>query len=219
MKRFSPLARLTFLLSLLPFLLLAVCWHSLPAQVPTNWGFDGAVTYSSKNTLIFLCATPFGCGLLLLLAPYIDPHHRNIQKFQKGYEWFCLILQLFLLVVVGIIFWESYHPGTVNVKTVTLLGCGLLFIVLGNQMPRMRHNYFIGIRTPWTLASETVWVKTHRVTGRLFFALGFVLLIAAFLPDWIAFAVVLVGSLGLALGSTVYSYLLFQKESKNQSPE
>lgn len=198
--------------SLIPLVLLALCWRTLPDQVPTNWGFDGTVTYSDKRNLIRVAITGPLFAVLLPICSRIDPRRENIKKFRGSFDLFCLMLQLFLLAVNGIILLESFRPGTVDVKTVVMLGLGLLLTALGNIAPRFRHNYFFGLRTPWTLASETVWTRTHRVYGRLLFALGLVIMAAALLPDVWAFAITIGGIFALTLSSYAYSYVCFQKE-------
>lgn len=216
MKKMTKLMRAACVVSLVPLVLLALCWRSLPAQVPTNWGFDGTVTYSDKwNLLLVACMSPL-FAVLLPLAARIDPRRQNVEKFRGSFDLFCLVLQLFLLVINGIILIESYRPGTVDVKAVVMLGVGLMFAVLGNIAPRFRHNYFIGLRTPWTLASETVWTRTHRLYGRLMFALGLVMMAAAFLPSTWAFAVAIGGVIVLSLSAYVYSYVCFQQEQRAQ---
>lgn len=117
------------------------------------------------------------------VLPKIDPKRKNYRKFQEVYESFQLFMQVFLFVMVGIVIIESFRPGTVQVSTVVCAMCGILFIIIGNMMPKFRQNFFIGFRTPWTLTNEQVWNKTHRLAGRLMFVAGILGLIGAFFPS------------------------------------
>lgn len=212
MKYMTKLNRVTLALSFIPVIVLALCWTTLPDLVPTNWGIHGEVNYSGKGTLIWLAGL---CPLLAVAMPVtvqIDPRRKNIEKFRGAYDLFCLATTLLLVVCNGITVIESYRPNTVNVQVVVLIGVGILFILLGNYMPRFRHNYFCGIRTPWTLASETVWTKTHRLFGRLMFVLGVVMLPAAFLPGQVSFWIIMGGAVGISAAAYVYSYLVYKKE-------
>ena len=87
-----------------------------------------------------------------------------------------------MLVMVGIVITESFRPGTIQVATLVTAMCGILFMFIGNIMPKFRQNFFCGFRTPWALSDETVWNKTHRLAGRLMFGAGLLGSGGAFLP-------------------------------------
>ncbi len=212
LKRLTKLNWITLALSLVPCTALLLLWNKLPDQVPTNWGFNGTVTYGSKINLLPLAGMGPLFSLLFPFTAEIDPKRKNIFKFRGSFDLFLLVTILFLDIVAGVLLIESFRFGTVDVQMVVLLGIGVLFTVIGNFMPRFRHNYFCGIRTPWTLASETVWNQTHRVFGRLFFVWGLITCAAAFLPELFGFWIALGGLMVFSIGSMIYSYLLYRRE-------
>ena len=170
-------------LSLLPLILAAVCYSSLPDKIPTNWGLDGRVAYDDKTTIWMVAGLAVVLGAIFYGLPFIDPKKENYKKFRSPYLYFQIAIQLLMVAVTLIILIESYRPGTVNVSTIIVVLCGLLFMVAGNLMPKFRQNFFCGFRTPWALSNEVVWNKTHRLGGRLMFAAGFIACLGAFLPN------------------------------------
>ena len=193
----------------------AVLYPKLPDQIPTNWGFDGDVTYGSKNTIWIIT------GMLVLFAfmydilPHIDPRKKNYQKFGRIYDFFGVGLQIFLAAMVGIIISESYHPGRIQTGKVILIAMSLLFVLIGNYMPKIQSNFYMGIKNPWTLSSDEVWRKTHRLAGRMYVGSGVLTLIAAlFLPMHVAGMVLLVVVLGASVVIMAASYLWWRKDEK-----
>lgn len=172
-----------WILSILPIILVVAVYTRLPQQIPTNWGFDRKVSYGEKGNLWILAGISPFLAIMYQVLPKIDPKRKNYRKFQEVYESFQLFMQVFLFVMVGIVIIESFRPGTVQVSTVVCAMCGILFIIIGNMMPKFRQNFFIGFRTPWTLTNEQVWNKTHRLAGRLIFVAGILGLIGAFFPS------------------------------------
>lgn len=213
MKKFSKMQIFAWVLSVVPMLLVAALYPRLPDQVPMQWGFDGAVRYDDKWQLWIVAALPLLFAVMFPLLPRLDPKKSNYPKFRGSYDLFQVLMMLFLLVMVGLVLVESLRPGTLNVTMVVCIGCGLLFTALGNMMPKFRMNWFCGIRTPWTISSETVWRRTHRVGGRMFFASGLIAIVGAFVPnDWIRLATVCGPVLVSSVVLTVLSYRWYQQE-------
>jgi uncharacterized membrane protein len=200
-------------LAVLPILLLAAVWGRLPEQVVTTWGFDGAVTGTgSKATLWGLVLMGPGIGLLLEVLPKIDPKRENYRKFQGHYDGFCVVFQLFMAAVNTAVIWENLSPGTLSIGRVVTVLVGLLFAFLGNILPTVRHNYFMGVRTPWTLADPRVWDRANRLGGRLFFLTGAVTVPLALLaPEQWVFGAFLALTAVSALVPTAASYFWFRK--------
>ena len=120
---------------------------------------------------------------------------------------------LFVLVMNGICVVEGLQPGTVDVVMVICLVVSLMMVYLGNVMPKFRMNWFCGIKTPWTLSSESVWRRTHRVAGRLYFAAGVLGVIGAFVPNnAVRFVMLLVPLVAVSLASMVLSYRWYREE-------
>lgn len=191
----------------------AVVYPSLPDRMPTHWNLQGEVDGWSGRTwgawMIPLMIL-FLWGLMRWL-PSIDPRGSNYVKFGGAFEAIMLAVMLFMLGVHAVILRDALgYP--VAVERVIPVGIGILFVVIGNLLPRARPNWFVGIRTPWTLSSDRVWEKTHRMGGRLF-VVGGILIAAAglFLGDslpWVPGVVIAV----CALGAVVYSYIEWRKE-------
>ncbi len=201
-----------YLISLLPVILAAAVYSKLPSRIPTNWGFDGQVTYGAKANLWAIAGMAPFFALLFQFLPVIDPKRNNYRKFQGVYLSFQLFMQIFLLAITGIIVIESLRPGTVHVSTVITAMCGILFMMIGNMMPKFRQNFFCGFRTPWALSNEVVWNKTHRLGGRLMFCAGILGFAGAFLPwDKVKMAMLMFPLLAASAIPYIMSYVWFKK--------
>ena len=196
------------------FVLSAAVYSRLPNPMATHWGIDGAANgYSSRLVGAFimpvmaLAIWGFMRGL-----PYIDPLRANYAKFQSTYDLmvnaFVTLLALVNVAVLGrSLGWPMPDMGRMMAVLV-----GAMTLLLGNVLPRARPNWWFGIRTPWTLTSDTVWTKTHRVGGYLMSAAGVITLLSAFLPQRATFVVLMVSLMGASLGSVVYSYFAWREE-------
>lgn len=174
---------LTYLLALAGILLTAALYPILPEQIPTNWNMDGTVTYGSRYTIFITAGMGLLFAVLFDILPKIDPRRKNYEKFGRFYDLFCVLMEIFMLMINGVIITETLHPGTLSVPMFILLSVGILFVVIGNFMPKFKSNFYMGIKTPWTLSSDEVWRKTHRLGGRCFFLSGLLFIICAFLPE------------------------------------
>jgi uncharacterized membrane protein len=187
----------------------------MPDRIASHWGFEGRANgYSSKFWGLFLMPIlSLGLYLFFLLIPKIDPLRDNIKQFKKYFDGFVLAFVSFLFYTyILTIFWNT---GFVfDMGRFLLPGLGILFFYIGVLMENSKKNWFIGIRTPWTLSSERVWEKTNKLGGKLFKIAGIVALFGILFPDIAAFFViipVILASIYLVL----YSYLDYQKEIRN----
>lgn len=218
MKKKNLKTVLLWLLALAPVVLTALVYSRLPDQIPTNWGLNGSVAYSDRWQIWIISGMSPFLAVMLRVLPKIDPRKRNYEKFQGAYDGFCIAMMLFLLAMTAVILSESFYPGRISVSMVVTALMGVLFVFLGNIMPKMKSNYFMGIKNPWTLSNTTVWNKTHRLAGMLWFAGGLVILISALLIKsgsllfWLIMALVLV----MTLIPTVMSYLWYQRLSPEE---
>ena len=203
-----------WLLALLPFILVAAFYSRLPDQVPMHWGFDGEINrYGSKNELWLMAALGPLFALLFQFLPRLDPRKRNYEKFQKYYDAFGVVITAFVTVTMGIALVEAFRPGTVSMGRVVSALVGLLFLFVGNLMGKIKPNFFMGIRTPWTISDPDVWNRAHRLGGGLFFLTGLVTLASAvLLPEPVTFGVLMGGTLVTALLPTVMSYLWYRRK-------
>lgn len=203
---------LVYLLALLPVLLLTFLYRQLPEQIPTHWNLDGTVTYSVKaNSWLLVLIGPV-LAVLFDIMPKIDPRRNNYRRFGKYYDGFCIFMMIFLFIMNGITLSEAFYPGKISVSKTIMLLLSVLFIFMGNIMPKIKSNFYFGIKTPWTLSNEDIWCKTHRLTGQLFFWSGFVLLFATFLvSDLLLFSLLLIVVFTCSLLPMLMSYLWYQK--------
>jgi uncharacterized membrane protein len=206
---------LLILFLLMPLALLAFTWYSIPDTIPVHYGMDGtADRYDSKTTLLWLIpAVQLLIYIVVSLAPFIDPKKR-LHHNQGGYYTIRLTIIMFMSTVF--ISYLVSLTGQWNFSRSIPLFLMAFITALGNYMPILKSNYFIGIRTPWTLESEHVWTQTHRVIGRLwvaFGASGFILFsIWPSVPMWISVAIIIF----LALTSVVYSYLVYRRSNQTR---
>ena len=205
---------LIWIIAFLPLIATAVLYPSLPETVPTHWNIQGEIDGWGSRSTLFITAvlSPILC-LGMQFLPKIDPKRENYKKFTKGYFTLQVCLVLFFALMQGIILYASAYNSSLNTTRITLCGMGLLFCVIGNFMPKFRHNYFCGFRTPWTLASETVWDKTHRFGGALWFWAGLITFVGSlFLPIEVSYSVFFVVIMSSSLATLGYSWWIWKKE-------
>jgi len=188
-------------------------YPQLPPTVATHWGLNGMPNgYSSRAMavaiipLVLLVMT----GLFRVL-PRLDPRRDNYAKFIGTYWLIANTVILFILVAHGLII-ASGLGYSVKIDRLMPIGVGLLFVVLGNYLTRVEPNWFVGIRTPWTLSSDTVWRKTHRTGGWLMVLAGLVVASGAFLPHGAFLPLFVVVILVMAVIPIVQSYVLWKRE-------
>jgi uncharacterized membrane protein len=188
----------------------------MPAQVPTHWNFTGQPDdWSSREFgAFFFPILLIGMYLLFIILPYLDPKKERYQQFTKVYWAFRLIFILFMTVI----YFAAALAGVgykVPIGPIVSAGIGILFIILGNYMGKIKPNWFVGIKTPWTLSNEEVWNKTHRLGGKLFILLGLFFIISTLFPvSWI-FPLIIILVLGFTGLMVLYSYLLYHRLEKN----
>lgn len=204
----------SILIVAISFLLAIYFYPQLPEEIPIHWNAKGEVDgYSSKEFGLFLMpAISLVIYLFMKVIPKIDPL-RNIGKFQNEYEWFIVILLLFLfsIQIVSISWALGYE---ISMLHVIFLGLAVLFFAVGSLMEKAKRNWFIGIRTPWTLSSEKVWDKTHRIGSKLFKTYSILLLIAIILDITNIWMVILGPIILIVAWAFIYSYFEFEKEKK-----
>ena len=191
-----------------------IFYPQLPDPMPIHWNTAAQPdNYSSRLIGAFLLpAIMLGVYLLLLFLPRIDPKRANIERFSDTYTLVRIGIILFFAYIHGVVLYTVLnHQESLSTGFVAS-GLGVLLMVIGNYMPRMRRNWFMGIRTPWTLSSDSVWRKTHRLGGKLFMLAGLLMLLTPLFDAsstvWIMMLVVLPA----ALVPIAYSYLLYQRE-------
>lgn len=198
--------------------MVALVWTKLPAQVPVHWNFEGhADGYAGRAALWLLAVLNPLLALMMGFTLKADPKRDNYRKFQTSYDSFRLLLALFMDAVILSMLVEALRPGTVSIGRIIQMLVALLMAGMGNMMPKIRQNYFFGLKTPWTLASESVWAKTHRLGGQMLFAAGVLNLPCAFLPAPWNFAALMTGALAASLVPLVMSFLWYRQEADGKT--
>lgn len=202
---------LFFALVLVSFALSAYYYPALPEQMASHWGMNGEPDdYMGKFWGAYLM--PIFLLILVLLfivIPYIDPLKKNIKKFINYYYGFVILFLLFMLAVhFFVILWNIGIKVRPNI--VFPIGIGVLFYYIGILCNHAKQNWFIGIRTPWTLSNTKVWNRTHQLGARLFKLSGAIAVVGAFFPQY-SFYLIIAPVLIAALYPVVYSYFLYQK--------
>ncbi|ADV94853.1 SdpI family protein [Bacillus subtilis] len=189
-----------------------ITYSHLPNELATHWGISGeADDFSKKPTAI---ATLVGIMIvqyiLMVLIPKIDPR-RNYPTFTRAYLsiFNTMFLVLFLINLMTIL------TGLGIKLPIPYLGSfilGAIFMVFGNFIQQVRPNFFLGIRTPWTLSSENVWRLTHRLSSRIFVLAGIIIVLTAFIPESFTEPIIFIAAIGSILLSVFASYFIYQKE-------
>src|SRR3989339_58567 len=198
------------------FLISIYFYPLFPDRIASHWGIDGNVNgYMNKFWGLFLMPIiSIAMFLLFTILPKFDPLKENIKKFEKYFDNFILLIFLFLFYIhVLTVFWNL--GSRFNMGQFMAPALGVLFFYSGVLIENAKKNYFIGIRTPWTLASENVWNKTHKLGGKLFKISGIICLFGLVIPD-IAFYLVIIPVMFSVVYSFVYSYIEFKKEIKSK---
>jgi uncharacterized membrane protein len=184
---------------------------ALPEQVTTRWNAAGvpAGTLPSHVVLIGGPGLVLGVVLLFEVIPRVDPLAENIASFQAAYDGAALLLAGFLAYVHGIVVaWNLGHE--IPVQQALAPAIAILYVALGVVVGRAERNWFVGIRTPWTLSSETVWRRTHDRAAMLFKIAGVIALGGLIFPASLVYLVA-VPAAAIALFATVYSYLEYRR--------
>ena len=191
----------------------AAMYARLPEQIPIHWDAGGQVNgYTSRAWGVWMMPLVLvAMAVILPRLPAIDPRRQNYEKFRPSYD---LVVNavMTLIAVMHVLMLGAGAGWPVSMERVTPIMVGLLFVVLGNVLPRARPNWLFGIRTPWTLTNDRVWERTHRVGGITFVAGGLLLLVSAFLNPRAMIVVLVVAAVSASIIPVVYSYFAWRQE-------
>lgn len=203
--KITPMTTLCFLASIA---MAIICYPSMPDQMAIHWGVNGEPDGFAPK-IVGVSFVP-----VMMVLIFLSSHYRkqSYQKFQSSMDAIWNTLMVALLVIHGLIIAYGYGY-MVNMATAATLILGMLFITMGNFMPRFRHNYLIGIRTPWTLASEKVWKMTHKLASRVFFIGGLLIVLTVFLPSPAHFIVLLL-IIAATILAAIWSSFYYAKRRK-----
>lgn len=200
---------------LLPFMYLGYLWNSLPEKVPIHWNYKGEIDdWGTKYSLIgFLFLLPVLTYVLMLVIPKIDPKKR-VELMGGKYYQIKFVLVVFMSVLALFII-HSSNSQTLSSPSIVFVLLGALFMALGNYFKVIKQNYFLGIKTPWTLESEEVWKLTHILAGKLWIVGGLLIVIFSLvLTENINFYIFLGITAIISIVPIVYSYIIFKELKK-----
>ena len=196
---------------LLPMLVGLILWNFLPEVMDTHWGISGEVDGRGGKIIPVLVLPLFMLvvHLLCMFATHKLGGNKNQSPKAVGFVyWICPVLSIYSSAFI-----YALNMGLeINPTAVTFVLMGVLFVVIGNYMPKIRQNLTLGIKLKWTLSSEANWNATHRFAGKVWTAIGLIMLLGIFVPfDWIVFVLIPVIALVVII-PTVYSYRFYKRE-------
>lgn len=191
-------------------------WNQLPEQMASHWNVNDQVDgYMSRFWGVFLLPLiTLGMLVLFLVVPSIDPLKANIAQFRAVFNLFIVLIVAFMVYIHGLTLAWSLGFNNFKMSGAMLPAIGLLFIFIGFMLRQAKRNFFIGIRTPWTLSSDTVWNETHRIGAVLFMVSGGLAFLGGFFGGTTAFWLMFIPIIGSTIFLLIYSYVLYRREMK-----
>ncbi len=205
---------LVIFFSILSLLLGLAAYPYMPDQVASHWNAYGqADGYATKTfAIIFIPIMVLATGALMIFLPRLDPLKANLAVFQSSYNRIIVLMAGFLFYLQGITL--AWNLGwQFNLVLALTPAFAVLFYFIGTLVENAHRNWFIGIRTPWTMSSDIVWEKTHRLGGKLFKLCAAITLLGMFFPDY-SFYFMAIPVLCISFGLIFYSYYAYQLESR-----
>ena len=205
---------LRYLLMVVPFLMVLAVYNKLPEEIPVHWNIHGEIDrYGSRMELFLLAGINLFMGVIMSAVVKIDPKQENYEKFRETYEWMIIWTLGFMTAMVALILMETMQPGTVNISKVVCGMVAVLFIALGKMMPKVKQNFFTGVKTPWALSNEVVWNKTQKLGGKSLILGGILILLSTFFCKGEGMFFVIIGvSVLICIVPAVMSYIWYKKE-------
>ncbi|MBL8080596.1 MAG: SdpI family protein [Anaerolineales bacterium] len=194
----------------------AVLWNQLPDQMPSHWNANDEVDGTMPRFwgVFLMPLITLGMFVLFLVLPAIDPLKANIAQFRETFNIFIVLIVAFMLYIHGLTLAWGLGYQNFKMSAAMLPFMGILFIAIGYLLRQAKRNFFIGIRTPWTLSSDSVWDKTHQLGSVLFMLSGAFAILGGFLGGMTAVWLMFIPLIGSTLFLVVYSYVLYRNETK-----
>lgn len=206
---------LLIILGIVSFVGSCISYHFLNDQIPIQWDISWkAAEFAPKEYVFLFGASPLLILLLFEILPKIDPKKKNYDKHAKSYK----IMEVAIVLLMIVMTWCTIAGGiyeTLDMGTVMPIVLGLIFIVIGNYLPRVRSNYFLGVRTPWALANEQCWRKTNRFGGYVFTLMGALLLLGGIFRSQIIFYIAMIFLIAGIGVNFYYSYAVYKRITKD----
>ncbi|MBE5962141.1 MAG: hypothetical protein E7256_12310 [Lachnospiraceae bacterium] len=214
-KKIDKTVLLLIILGTLSFIGSCISYWFLNEQIPIQWDVSWkAARFARKEYVFLMGASPLLMLLLLEVLPKIDPKRKNYNKHVKSYR----IMEVALVLTMIVMTWCTIAGGiyeTLNMATIMPVIIGLLFLVVGNYLPTVRSNYFLGVRTPWALSNDQCWRKTNRFGGYVFILTGVLLLLGALFRSQIIYYLTMIFLIAGVGANFYYSYAVYKKLTRN----
>jgi uncharacterized membrane protein len=201
---------------LISFIVGAFVYPNVPDMIPAHWNAQGKIDgYMDKFWGLFLLPTiSFGLFILFVFIPKYDPRKKNLESFKDYYQGIILVTVgfLFYIYVLSILAAFGYRFNMVQMMAPAFAA---IFFYMGVALEKTKSNFFVGIRTPWTISDDVVWEKTHKLGGKLFKASGLITFFGVFFKE-IAFLLMIVPILAVSAFAIAYSYVEYKKIHKGE---
>ena len=200
----------TSIVILIPVIAGILLWNKLPDQIATHWGVNGnADGWHSKHFAVFFIP------VLILLLHWLCVLGTTFSKKADNIQGTLLVIVLWICPVVSLLCGSAMYFAAlgydINIEIISPILAGILFVVIGNYLPKVKRNYVLGIKLPWTVKSDENWYHTHRMSGVLWVIGGIVSIISGFLKSFIIFIVII---FLMIIVPTIYSYVYYHKNEK-----
>ncbi len=194
-----------------------VLWNQLPDQMASHWNANDEVdgTMPKFWGVFLMPLVTLGIFVLFILIPNIDPLKANVAEFRETFNLFIVFFAAFILYIHALTLAWSLGYNNFKMSAAMLPMIGLLFLFIGYMLRKAKRNFFIGIRTPWTLSSDMVWNKTHQLGSILFMVSGAFAIIGGFFGGMLAFWLMFIPLIGSTIFLMIYSYVLYRNEMKS----
>ncbi len=201
------------------FALAASAWSTAPARIPMHWNFAGQVDrYGGRfEGLLAVPLLALAIYLLMIFLPRIDPGRANYDAFAGPYATLRLLILAVMAVIYGLVY-LAMRGVPVRIEVWVPLVVGAMFVVMGNLLGKVRPNWFVGIRTPWTLSSKRAWTRTHRAGAWFFILVGLLFMATAFSRSPRMVVLLFVALFGGILALAVYSYVQWRADPDKTPP-
>lgn len=208
MRKWIPLA-----LIVVAVIVSIAVYPQLPDRVPTHWNTAGEVNgWSSRFWGAWMLPLVMATVWFIMRAiPHIDPRKANYEKFAGMYDWLVILVIAFMLVMHVVII-MSAMGSQVPIHAVVMPSVGIFIAIIGLLLPKVHPNWFVGIRTPWTLTSDLSWERTHKIGGVLFVILGLLMVATTILDPTTAIWILIIAGVAITLFLFVYSYRAWKED-------
>ncbi len=191
----------------------ALTLSRLPDPIPIHWNAAGRPDNFARRSIgaFLLPLTAAGIYVLFEVLPAIDPRKENYAKFAETYRFLRRAMVLFMVLLQGLTLYAILLGDSLMSTWLVMAAVEFLFVLIGNYMPRVRPNWFVGFRTPWTLSDDQIWRRTQRLGGQVFVLSGLVMMASALLPPAWQLGMLVAAIVAMATIPTAYSFWLFRK--------